>query len=208
MAGMLFVNRDKQKIKIINQKRGDDPMKKFLMLLLAMSVCFCAVDAAAAPKKEKSKKAKASGSWETAAASAFAKAKAGKKPVLLLVTGSTWCGPCKSLEKNVMSSKEFNAYAKANLVLLKAEIARGWKPATPEAAEIIKKYPARGVPTVYILDENGKELAKKSGYGGQSVKAYLSQFTGLKNVDKIKEKKAKKSKKDKKSKQDKKNKKD
>ena len=184
-------------------------MKKFLMSLLAISVFCWAVDAAAAPKKEKSKKAKssanASGGWETAAGSAFAKAKEEKKPILLLVTGSTWCGPCMNLEKKVLKSKEFTAYAKSNLVLLKADIAKGWKPSTPAAAEIIKKYPASGVPTVYVLDANGKVLAKKSGYNGQSVKAYLSQFTGLKNVDKIKDKKPKKSsksKKDKKSKKD------
>ena len=102
-----------------------------------------------------------------------------------------------------MSSKEFAAYAKKNLVLLKAELARGFKPATPEGEKIVAKYPAGSVPAIYILDGNGTVLEKSGGYGGQSMKAYLQKFKTLKNIDAIKEKKVKKSQKDKKSKKSK-----
>ena len=80
-------------------------MKKLLTSFLAMIVLCAAVDSMAATKKAKAKKikaaaqnkAKGSNGWEASLSGALAKAKANKKPIFLLITGSTWCVPCKGL---------------------------------------------------------------------------------------------------------------
>src|ERR1051325_9080917 len=54
-------------------------------------------------------------------AKAQAKAKAEKKLVLIDFTGSDWCPPCMALHKNVLTSKEFTAFASKNLVLVLAD---------------------------------------------------------------------------------------
>jgi len=43
------------------------------------------------------------------------------RPILLLFTGTQWCGVCIILEKNVLSRPEFAAFAKERLVLVKVE---------------------------------------------------------------------------------------
>ena len=43
-----------------------------------------------------------------------------KNHVLVLFTGSDWCPPCKMLERNILSTAEFEEYCKNNLILVKA----------------------------------------------------------------------------------------
>jgi thiol:disulfide interchange protein len=50
--------------------------------------------------------------WETDIVKVQEKAKQQGKPVLLLFTGTKWCGVCQMLEQNVLSKPEFAAYVK------------------------------------------------------------------------------------------------
>src|SRR5438552_12616557 len=68
--------------------------------------------------------AAAEGEWLTDLPKAQAQAKAEKKLVLMDFTGSDWCPPCKALHKNVLTSPEFEAYAKTNLVLVVVDFPR------------------------------------------------------------------------------------
>lgn len=169
-------------------------MKRLLMCLLALACVFVCNDSLAAKdSKEKSKKSqksqkskknqfsKFSAVWHVNLEKALAEAKSRKCPVMLLITGSTWCGPCKYLEKNVFSSKEFSRYARKSLVLLKADIPGGGKNISADVKKILKKYPANGVPTVYILDASGNVLEKQGGSNkGDSFKNYIKRFKTLK----------------------------
>src|SRR6516165_8692992 len=62
--------------------------------------------------------------WLTDLPKAQAKAKAENKLVLMDFNGSDWCPPCKALRKNVLSTKEFEDYAKKNLVLVDVDFPR------------------------------------------------------------------------------------
>jgi len=52
-------------------------------------------------------------------------AAAEKKPVLMLFTGSDWCGYCINLENKVLSTKEFEAFAREELVLMMVDFPSG-----------------------------------------------------------------------------------
>ena len=41
-----------------------------------------------------------------------------KKPLLFLLTGSSWCPPCQQFEKSVLASEEWKAFEKENVTFL------------------------------------------------------------------------------------------
>ena len=104
------------------------------------------------------------------------------RPMLVLLTGSDWCGYCMKLDKAVFSNNAFPLLAK-NMILVKADFPRQ-KKQTPEeqklANEVKMMYPASGYPTVYLLDANGKVLDKQAGFGGGTPSSYMKRFKGYK----------------------------
>jgi thioredoxin-related protein len=59
--------------------------------------------------------------WLTDLEKARELAQRDNKPILLLFTGTQWCGVCIQLEKNVLSRPEFAEFAKDRLILVKVE---------------------------------------------------------------------------------------
>jgi thioredoxin-related protein len=121
--------------------------------------------------------------WLTDFPKAQAQAKAEKKLLLLDFTGSDWCPPCKALTKNVFSKPEFAAYASTNLVLVEVDFPNS----KPQSAELKKanaalqeKFNIESYPTIIVLDAEGKQVYRKSGYGGATVKEYLAELQKLK----------------------------
>ena len=49
--------------------------------------------------------------WLTDLNKARVQARTKGKPIMLVVSGSEWCPPCKDLEKNVLSNRKFISYA-------------------------------------------------------------------------------------------------
>jgi len=121
--------------------------------------------------------------WLTDLSKAQAQAKADQKLVLLDFTGSDWCPPCKALHKNVLSKPEFEAYAKTNLVLVEVDFPNQ-KPqsdALKKSNEALQqKFKIESYPTIIVLDAAGKEIYRKSGYGGASVKEFIAGLEKLK----------------------------
>jgi thioredoxin-related protein len=119
--------------------------------------------------------------WTEDYAKAVAKAKTENKKLLLDFTGSDWCGFCKLLDKEVFSTSQFKNWAK-DYVLVKVDFPHS-TPQSPKVKkqneELKSKYPFNGYPTVVILDSEGKELARKSGYPpGTGPTAYLAELGG------------------------------
>src|SRR5690606_25528662 len=121
--------------------------------------------------------------WLTDLPKAQAQAKAENKMVLLDFTGSDWCPPCKALHKNVLSKPEFEAYAKTNLVLVEVDFPNK-KPQSAELKkankDLQKKFNIEAYPTIIVLDSEGKEIHRKTGYGGASVKDFIAGIEKLK----------------------------
>ena len=120
--------------------------------------------------------------WETNWEAAKARSKAENKPILINLTGSDWCGWCIKLEKEVFSSREFQEFAAANLVLFEADFPKKKTvPAELKAQNEIleKKYLAGGYPTVYLLDTEGKKLSNDIGELKGGTPEYIRTITEL-----------------------------
>lgn len=116
--------------------------------------------------------------WTEDYAKAVEKAKTENKKLLLDFTGSDWCGYCMALQKEVFSTAKFKEWAKQNVVLVDVDFPHS-KPQTQKIkgqnADLKGKYPFNGYPTIVILDTDGKELTRKTGYSpGSGPEAYIS----------------------------------
>ena len=120
--------------------------------------------------------------WETNLEQAIAQAKKENKAVLVNFTGSDWCIWCKRLSSEVFSQKEFEDYARKNLVLVKLDFPRNIEQTQATKYynnSLAQKYGIQGFPTILILNSKG-DLVAKTGYqpGGadnyiQHIKSFL-----------------------------------
>lgn len=111
--------------------------------------------------------------WETDITKAVKMSEKSKKPILMFFTGSDWCGWCIRLQKEVLKTPEFAAWAKDNVILVELDFPRR----TPQSDEIKKQnfelqqfFGVRGYPTVWFAtatkDKAGKIAFTQLGSTG------------------------------------------
>jgi|TARA_B110000438_G_C15817850_1_gene652798 protein disulfide-isomerase len=126
----------------------------------------------------------AEATWSESYTEAQAKAESEGKPMLLLFTGSDWCGFCIKLEKSIFDSEEFAAYTDENYVLVKADFPRRKaqsKEQVKHNEKLAAEFGVEGFPTVLVVSPDGeKVLERKVGYGGDSPAEYIE---GLKKYE-------------------------
>lgn len=72
---------------------------------------------------------------------------------------TTWCGPCKMLEKRVFPSKELGDFYNKNFVSIRVDMENGEGPA------LANIYTVNAYPTMFFIDpNNGKEITRIVGY--------------------------------------------
>ena len=126
--------------------------------------------------------------WKTNFEEAKTDAKAQNKRIVLVFSGSDWCGPCIKLDKNVWQSVEFNKYAKDNYVLYRADFPKKKANQLPEVLRkqnlaLAEKYNEDGnYPLVLLLDSDGKVLGVL-GYLDLEASEYIDR---IKELDKNK----------------------
>ena len=114
---------------------------------------------------------------------AKSQAKINNKPILLIFSGSDWCGWCVKLDQEVFNTQEFKDWAAENVITVIADF-----PATrqlpPELAkqneELKNTYNVSGFPTVFLLKDDGSVIAR-TGYqrgGAANYIRHLKMFTG------------------------------
>jgi len=115
--------------------------------------------------------------WLTDLPKAQAQATAEKKSVLLFFHGSDWCPTCRELERDVIKSPEFAAYARQALVLVDVDF-----PTKGTQSEALKRANAAlrkrfnigdGLPTLVLLNESGETVFQEAGYTGGGPAAVL-----------------------------------
>ncbi|MGL2964625.1 thioredoxin family protein [Flavobacterium sp. RSB2_4_14] len=122
--------------------------------------------------------------WKTNFEEAKTAATEQNKNILLVFSGSDWCGPCIKLDKNVWQSPEFKTYSDEKLVLLRADFPKKKGNALPEDIKkgnlaLADKYNKEGYfPLVVVLDKTGKVLAKK-GYENQTADKYIAELQAI-----------------------------
>jgi protein disulfide-isomerase len=119
------------------------------------------------------------GPWTTDAEKALQTAKAESKFVLMDFAGSDWCPPCKLLKASVFSKKEFLDFAKEKLVLVDVDFPQTHplSPAQEKAnAKLAEKYKAEVLPTVIVLNADGKQVFREEGYDGSAPDKYIEKL--------------------------------
>lgn len=105
------------------------------------------------------------GVWTTNYPAALAQARATDGKVFLFFTGSDWCGWCKRLDREILSTPEFKAYAGKNLILVKLDFPRGIPQSEAEKAQneqLAERFKVGGFPTVVVVNGRGKEFGRLS----------------------------------------------
>ena len=101
-----------------------------------------------------------------------------ERNILLVFSGSDWCGPCIKLEKTIWQSAEFTAHAGNHLILYRADFPKSKKnqltaELKKENGELAEKYNPQGLfPLVVLLDKQGKILGT-TGYKNISPTEYI-----------------------------------
>ena len=93
--------------------------------------------------------------------SAFSAAAEADKPLLLLFTGSDWCPNCLRLDRTILSSREFEDFARDRLILLTADFPQRKRQASGLTAQnegLAQKYNPSGLfPTIVLFSPDGKK---------------------------------------------------
>jgi len=116
--------------------------------------------------------------WLTDYNKAIEQAKSENKKVFINFTGSDWCPWCMKLSKEILSTKEFKDYAKANLVLLFVDFPRSKPQSSAQKAandKLQEKFQIKGYPTVVVLNASGKEILR-TGYMQGGPKVFLADL--------------------------------
>jgi thiol:disulfide interchange protein len=96
--------------------------------------------------------------WETSLEKALSRAKAEKKIVFVDVWAA-WCGPCKRLQKEVFPTSQAQA-ALSHVIPLSLQT-RADDNSETENVWAEKAYSIEAYPTMFFLDENGKQIGER-----------------------------------------------
>jgi thioredoxin-related protein len=118
--------------------------------------------------------------WHTDYAQALAAAEETGRPVLTVFTGSDWCQHCRTLERQVLETEEFRAWAEARVVLLLIDLPQAGISLDERKARsrVCIKYGVRSFPSVAILAPDGVKITFQSGYHGQAAGTWLAALDG------------------------------
>ncbi|SOE20068.1 Thioredoxin [Spirosomataceae bacterium TFI 002] len=87
------------------------------------------------------------GNWDAV----VAKAKAENK-LIFMDAYTTWCGPCKLLQKKVFPDVELGNFYNKEFINVKIDMENG------EGPGLAAKYPVRGYPTLMFIDPNTQKV--------------------------------------------------
>lgn len=107
----------------------------------------------------------APGTWTTDYPAALKQARQQKTKILLFFTGSDWCGWCKRLDAEVLTTSKFKSYAGKNLILVKLDFPQGIPQSTSLKAQnqsLAQHHKVTGFPTIVVVDGAGKTLGRLS----------------------------------------------
>jgi thioredoxin 1 len=145
-------------------------LNKLTYLLLALALT---VSAAFAEGGKNEGKAEEKGIQFTEAkwAEILKKAKAENK-VIFFDAYTTWCGPCKLMQKNVFTRSDVAEVFNKDFINVKVDMESG------EGPGLAKKYPIEGYPTLFFISPKGKVVKQLLGY--QNAEQLLKVAKSLK----------------------------
>lgn len=70
---------------------------------------------------------------------------------------ATWCGPCKTMEREVFSRPEIAEYLNNNFLSYRLDVDK------PNSRDLLDSYDVEGMPTVLFIDAQGAVLERELG---------------------------------------------
>ncbi|NIJ55971.1 thioredoxin family protein [Dyadobacter arcticus] len=132
-------------------------LKNLSFLIAVVALTFAIAEAKDGNKKEDTAAEKGIKFTEASWASILKKAKQENK-IIFFDAYTTWCGPCKLLQKNVFTRKDVAEVFNKKFINVKFDMESGEGPALAE------KYPLEGYPTLFFIDGDGKIVQQLIGY--------------------------------------------
>ncbi len=118
--------------------------------------------------------------WVTDFSEAKKLSAAKNENIVLVFSGSDWCGPCIKMERDIWSTQEFINFADEHVVMFKADFPRKKKNKLSKEQQdqnniLAEKYHAK-FPLVVVLNSDGKVL---DSFG------YIKKFSPQDYIDRI-----------------------
>jgi len=89
------------------------------------------------------------------------------KPILIILTGSEWCAPCKKMDKKVIANPEFQQYAKEHLIVFLIDLPGGGlimnSKVYQDYEKFINKYQANALPSLILTKNDGTKIKTLKG---------------------------------------------
>lgn len=114
--------------------------------------------------------------WEANLETALQQAKKEEKNVLVQFTGSDWCLPCIMMHKEVFSKQAFLSKASKEFILVELDFPKKDKKLAEKNQPLWEKYKIEGVPTVILLDHQGKEFSRFFAAQYREVDTFMEQL--------------------------------
>ncbi len=115
------------------------------------------------------------------------------KPIMLVFSGSDWCGWCVRLKNEVFNTNEFQQWAQENVHAVEVDFPRGH--ALPQAVaqqnQLLKQqYGAhvQSYPTVLFVDSSNQQVIGKAGFVAGGATNWIQQsqaFTATRSTEQI-----------------------
>ncbi len=127
--------------------------------------------------------------WKYDLDEALTLAKEKDQKIVLFFTGSDWCPPCIKLDKNVLSSDKFAAFAEEKYVWLKADFPRRKKNRISKEQrnknkKLADRYNKKMVfPVILVLNKEGLVLGATGYRRDLDVNGYISLLTTFDSFD-------------------------
>lgn len=102
------------------------------------------------------------------------------RPVLVVFTGSDWCQHCRTLERNVLETETFLAWAEDRVVLLMVDLPQEGISLDERKArsKICVRYGVRSFPNTVLVAPDGTKITAQAGYHGQTAATYVAALDG------------------------------
>lgn len=125
--------------------------------------------------------------WTSDYDAALVKAKETGRRVLINFTGSDWCHWCIRMDEETFSQEAFKQYAAEHLVLVYVDKPMRKKLEAEQVAKnnsLMRQYGVDGFPTFVVLDPNGREVDRRSGYVSGGPKGFIYFLNVTENAEK------------------------
>ncbi len=147
---------------------------KHLIALIAILVAIAVASVVMQP-------AKANVPWRTDYEQARNDAVRDDQFVLLNFTGSDWCQPCMMLDREIFSEEWFAQFVEGRAALVKLDFPRHKEQSDAERERneaLAREYQIEGFPSIIILDPEGDEVARQTGFQPGAADDYRDWLQG------------------------------